>query len=342
MHSHGCWPVYSSSCASTFTTIISGFSKNSLAQAECNLVKRICHLLGVTVDEKTQWGDRLNVFGITYSFSEERLLILRERKEALIQEILEILSRGSLTPGEAAKLHGKLGFVSGHLSVRHGRSCLLALSERQNARNGSSTVTLTIRRPTIVAHFTGLISRLAAALRFRTLTLQIFWCSPMAVILTLGQAPRGPRVLPGLGGCVSRSGSRTSGGVHLFLVHAPEYVISEWLSRRTQIMMIELLRAVIAVEQMSEKMEGKRITLFIDSETAEAALIKGYSARSDINDLAGYMWDPVAKRDMGFFVARVPTDGNPSDGSSRADFSELERRGGGFTSQPYSYQRTSG
>ena len=95
-------------------------------------------------------------------------------------------------------------------------------------------------------------------------------------------------------------GSRTSGGVHLFLVHGPEYVISEWLSRRTQIMMIELLRAG-GIDQVS--------------------------SRSDINDLAGYMWDPVAKRDMGFFVARVPTDGNPSDGPSRADFSELERKG---------------
>ena len=80
----------------------------------------------------------------------------------------------------------------------------------------------------------------------------------------------------------------------------PAHVISEWLSRRTQIMMIELLGAVIAVEQMSEKMEGKRITF----------------ARSDINDMAGYMWDLVAKRDIGLYVARVPTDGNPSDGPS--------------------------
>ena len=64
-------------------------------------------------------------------------------------------------------------------------------------------------------------------------------------------------------------------------------------------------------------MEGKRITLFIESEAAEAALIKGYSARSDISDLAGYMWDLVAKRDIGLHVARVPTDGNPSDGQPR-------------------------
>ena len=86
---------------------------------------------------------------------------------------------------------------------------------------------------------------------------------------------------------------------------------------------------------MSEKIEGKRITLVIDSEAAEAALIKGYSARSDINDLAGYMWDLVAKRDIGLYVARVPTNGNPSDGPSRADFSELERRGARWvTSQP--------
>ena len=166
--------------------------------------------------------------------------------------------------------------------------------------------------------------------------MQIFWCSPMAIILTLGQASRGSPRAPGLGGCVSRSRVPAQAEeVTYFSYTVPEYVISEWLSRRTQIMMIDLLGAVIAVEQMSEKMAGKRITLFIDSEAAEAALIKGYSARFDINDLAGYMWDLVAKRDIGLYVARVPTDGNPSDGPSRADFSELERRGARWvTSQP--------
>ena len=33
-----------------------GFCKNSLAEAECNLVKRICHLLGVTVKREVPMG----------------------------------------------------------------------------------------------------------------------------------------------------------------------------------------------------------------------------------------------------------------------------------------------
>ena len=183
-----------------------GFCKNSPAEAECDLVKTIFHLLGVTVNEKFQWGNRLNLLGITYSFSEEKLLVLRERKEALIQEILDILSSGSLAPGEAAKLHGKLGFVSGHLSGRHGRSCLLALSERQYARDGSSTVTLPIRRACDYGSpcWTPLTSHgLYSANRITTpLT---FWYSPMAVVLTLDRASRVHRRPPGSGGCVSRS-----------------------------------------------------------------------------------------------------------------------------------------
>ena len=198
-----------------------GFCKNSLAEAECNLVKGICHLLGVTVNEKFQWADRLNLLGIAYSFSEERLLILRERKEALIQEILEILSRGSLTPGEAAKLRGKLSFVSVHLSGRHGRSCLLALSERQYARDGSSTVTLPIRRAlrlwlTLLdsSHvsrplFGDQNSDLADFLVF----FDGYHPDPRPGVERFPEGPQGwVGVFPG-------PGSRTSGGGHLFLVH---------------------------------------------------------------------------------------------------------------------------
>ena len=314
-----------------------GFCKNSLAEAECDLVKTIFHLLGVTVNEKFQWGNRLNLLGITYSFSEEKLLVLRERKEALIQEILDILSSGSLAPGEAAKLRGKLGFVSGHLSGRHGRSCLLALSERQYARDGSSTVTLPIRRALrlwLTLLDSSHVSRpLFGEQNYNPADFLVFsdgYCpDPRPGVESSPKATRVGWV------CFQVPGPAQEEEVTYSSYTVPEHVISEWSSRRTQIMMVEMLGAVMAVEQMSEKMEGKRITLFIDSEAAEAALIKGYSARSDINDLAGYMWDLVAQRDIGLYVARVPTDGNPSDGPSRADFSELERRGARWvTSQP--------
>ena len=188
-----------------------GFCKNSLAEAECNLVKRIFHLLGVTVNEKFQCSNRLNLLGITYSFSEERLLILRKRKEALIQEILEILSRGSLTPCEAAKLRGKLGFVSGHLSGRHGRSCLLSLSERQYARDGSLTITLPIRRAL----------RLWLTLLDSSHVSRPLFCDQNSNPDGYHPDPRPGVVFPGPGSAQAEEVTYSSYAV-------PEYVISEW------------------------------------------------------------------------------------------------------------------
>ena len=156
------------------------------------------------------------------------------------------------------------------------------------------------------------------------------------------RSPRAPRV-----GwvCFQVPGPAQAEEVTYSSYTVPEYVISEWLSRRTQIMMTELLGAVIAVEQMSEKMEGMRITLFIDSEAAEAALSKGYSARSNINDLAGYMWDLVAKRETSASSSREsPQTATQAMGPAALTSANLSagRDGSLHSRLPDSYQRTSG
>ena len=96
--------------------------------------------------------------------------------------------------------------------------------------------------------------------------------------------------------------------------------MKEWLPQRTQIILVELFAAVLALDQLLPEDNMKSSSLFVDSEPAESALIKGYSARSDICDV-------VASRDHSVFVTQVPSDGNPADGPSRAVFKDLEARG---------------
>ena len=55
--------------------------------------------------------------------------------------------------------------------------------------------------------------------------------------------------------------------------------------------MIELVAAVAALQTFSHQLRGKSLLLFVDAEAVEGALIKGYSARSDICQLISVFWD---------------------------------------------------
>ena len=75
------------------------------------------------------------------------------------------------------------------------------------------------------------------------------------------------------------------------------------------------------------KGQGKRVTLLVDSEAIEAAIVKGTSSAADHLDLIAILWDVVTDWDVALFVSRVPTDSNPSDEASRGRFESLESRG---------------
>ena len=122
----------------------------------------------------------------------------------------------------------------------------------------------------------------------------------------------------------SRATSGTNEAVHFSSYTVPE---RQSLPPRTQIVLVELSAAVLALDQLPTGSREKSFLLFVDREPAESALIKGYSVRGDMCDLVAYFWDVVATQDHSVFVTCVPSDGNPSDGPSRAVFNELRSRG---------------
>ena len=103
--------------------------------------------------------------------------------------------------------------------------------------------------------------------------------------------------------------------------------IDQWIVRDTQICMIELLAAVVALDHHAARMRGRQLLLLVDSEDIESALVKGYSNRTDRGDLITIFWDIALRHDLNVYVARVPTDSNPADGPSRRETRELEVRG---------------
>ena len=64
-------------------------------------------------------------------------------------------------------------------------------------------------------------------------------------------------------------------------------------------------------------MRKKKILIFIDSESAYGALIKGGSKMDDIGQLGSVFWRLVQEYQILAYIDKVPTDGNISDGCSR-------------------------
>ena len=114
--------------------------------------------------------------------------------------------------------------------------------------------------------------------------------------------------------------------------------MEEWLPRNTQIVMVEAFAPAVAIDALRSDMEGANILLLVDAEAVEGALVRGYSSREDLCELAGLFWSLACELDIGVYVDRVPTDGNPSDGPSRGRPEELAALGSREHAKPPSAQ----
>ena len=100
-----------------------------------------------------------------------------------------------------------------------------------------------------------------------------------------------------------------------------------WLERSTQIVPVEMVAAVLALETFADRIRGSDILLLIDSEAVEGALIKGYSSREDLCQLISVFWDLAFQLRVRVFIDRISTDANPADWPSRNKLSIGEAAG---------------
>ena len=64
-------------------------------------------------------------------------------------------------------------------------------------------------------------------------------------------------------------------------------------------------------------MRRRKVLMFVDSESAEGALVKGGSSKDDVSSLVMIFWRLVQEFEIIVYIDRVPTDSNISDGVSR-------------------------
>ena len=87
-------------------------------------------------------------------------------------------------------------------------------------------------------------------------------------------------------------------------------VLNTRIPRATQIFMVELVAIVLALETFRHYMQDATVLLLVDAEAVEGALVKGYSARSDVSLLVGKFWELAQVLNAAIYIDRVPTDAN--------------------------------
>lgn len=243
------------------------------------------------------------------------LEIKESRKKDLLEEMDSILESKLLDPGTAGKLKGKLMFGASQLWGKVGRAFLRSISERQYARFAlQDGFKLDQALEVSLRHWKKLISEGPP----RPIELMHQKISD-AVIFTDGFTPdpRSKERSPSMVGAVLFD-RRMSSPLQLSEV-VPRSMEEKWLNRKTQIVPVEMLAPILALQTFYDRLRGADIILLIDSEAVEAALIKGYSSKEDLCSLVSVFWDLVFELRARVFIDRVATDANPSDMPSRGD-----------------------
>jgi hypothetical protein len=223
-----------------------------------------------------------------------------------------------LSPGHAAKLKGRLFFLTCSLFGRVGRAFMRPLSERQyefTPRKGKNWNTPHVLNDAIRD---ALQSWLLILERGRPRAVREIRRGPAdAVVFTDGYAPEpsDPAGSRERVGAVMGAWWRES-PVAISLI-VPDHLIKMWIPRKNQIALVEIFGAVLALSHFGPELAGKRLIMLIDSECALDALIKGQSKFSDVIKLVKVFWELVADFHVDVYLDKVSTDANPSDGVSR-------------------------
>ena len=287
-----------------------GFEPETTCRSAYEVAQKVHWWLGAQFDsKKLQLSEEPTILGVTYDLKAMCLRIKSSRKEELQDEIDSIISSSLLSPGQAGKLRGKLMFGASQLWGKIGRAFLRSLSERQYIRNPRSDLNTALIKS--LEHWKWLIQH-GPPRPIMSAQAQ----KADAVIFTDGSFPDGSEgspLKPWIGGVLFKIGCQPL----QFGCEVPQSLIDRWLPRKSQIAMVEMFATLVALETFREQISDSSPLLFVDSESVQGALVKGYSAREDLCELVGSFWKLALDVKVNLYIDRISTDANPADPPSR-------------------------
>ena len=222
-----------------------GFEPFETVQSAFEIAQKVHWWLGATFDaKKLQLSSQPTILGVTHNLDDWVLEIKASRREELVEEIESILAEDLLEPGQAGKLKGKLMFGASQLWGKVGRAFLRVISERQYAR-------------VAVGDRFGLDPPLRESLNqwlklVRVGPPRTIDCCPGkkadAVLFTDGFSPdfRSSDSRPDRIGAVLFD--RRLCSALQFTLPVPKKLMKCWLERKTQIVPVEMLAPIVALE----------------------------------------------------------------------------------------------
>ena len=301
-----------------------GFEIKETVESAHQAAQSIHFWLGAQFEaKKLQLARDPTILGVTYNLKDMVLEIKQARREELLEEISSIVSCGLLDPGSAGKLKGKLMFGASQLWGKVGRAFLRPISERQYARfpmKDGFAIDAALKFS--LNHWKHLVEDGPPR------PIDIRSEKPAdAVVFTDGFTPdpRKRENLPDRVGAVLFDRSLIQ--PWQFTEVVPKSVQKFWITRKTQIVPVEMVAPILALQTFKERLLGADLILLIDSEAVEAALIKGYSSKEDLCILISIFWDLVFELRIRVFIDRIATDANPADWPSRDELEKGEKAG---------------
>ena len=285
--------------------------------------RELMKLVGFQLEESktTSPAAQIELLGLGLQFGAApgdpyRVRVTPARRKKLRTMIRDVLRAGVLSPGEAGKLAGRLGFAAGGLFGRVGRGYLRALYNRQHDTEPKPEGPRWPLDPPLehALHWWDALLRLGPPR-----AVQPPQAAQGATPILYTDASEEPA--PGGGW------DRIMGAVLLmpgqparaFSIRPPRKLIDALAPRQRHIMDLELITLLVAYMTWRHLLKGTTYSVYIDNDAANRAATTGFSRRDDLARLAALWWMIQARDGNAPWLWRVPSEVNPADWPTRPD-----------------------
>ena len=325
--------------AGHFVDDFTGVELAATAESSCLSFKAFFQRLGLSMKpEKEQPpAETQKVLGVVIQAHEGELIVgtCPKRREKLLTLLEEILESNRLSAEDAQKVAGKMGFLATTLFGGIGMAAIQPFYARAHHLGEQKNDKLTFALRAAIHT----MRQLLQCGKPRSFPWSASETASQAVIYSdayflVGETMMRARDAPELWSPKKRKAKANGWG---FVVRLPNKVvfshgelpqefISQFVSRKAFIYMMEIMAAFIAVTFLQEELPSFFL-MFIDNQAGKTALQKGYGSDGRVNAIITAFWVLAAERNWFPAFQYVKSDLNISDPISRHDVEIAQREG---------------
>jgi hypothetical protein len=263
-------------------------------------------------DEKFMSDNPLTVLGVTVTIAQGKISLWPEeiKTKKWLGQVNEALKTGKLTSNDAATMAGRLSFTTQSAFQKIGRAPLRPIfTHKYNPLPGGRVSTRLRKALTWWKQFLETPLKREVDLRSDKEHVHIFT-----------DARSTP---PRLAAVIEVDGQLQ----YTDIEPSPSQMQQLSVRNDDQIMGLEMMAAMLAIQTFPKQLRGKRVHIWIDNTAGQGAYNKGASRQEDHNGLCHALWHAAAELDMEVFATRVPSELNIADLPSREEYDDLIQRG---------------